>query len=818
MKTLWQDLRYAVRVLLKQPGFALVAVVTLALGVGANTAIFSVVNAVLLRPLPYEDAGRLVFLWENNQRAGANFMSISLPNLRDWKEQSHSFEQIGATRNASFTITGGGEPERVQGEQAEADMFAAFGTRPLLGRAILPDDDRAGGDRVVVLSQRLWQRRFGGDPKVLGRTVTLDGETFTVVGVMPAEFNVATGPTELWVPLGRFKPGLPQERDNHPGIVAVARLKKGVSAEQARAEMADIARRLSDQYVENRGNGVSVTPVEEQLVQGVRTVLLVLLAVVGFVLLIACANVANLLLARAASREKEIAIRVALGAGRLRVARQLLTESFVLALAGGTGGLLLALWGTDVLVASLPANSFIPRQDEIGIDAGVLAFTFAASLLSAFVFGLAPALQASKSDPNESLKEGGRGASAASNRLRKALVVAEVALTLVLLIGAGLMVKSAVRLSEVDPGFDPANVLTMRINLPEARYADGARWADFYRRLDERVRALPGVEASAISSAVPLVGGGSEAGVIAEGRPVPRGPAESTPALYQAVSPDYHRAMGIKLLRGRYFNEQDTASAQPVAVVDETLARRFWPNEDPLGKHISFENRGTPDNLQPNWREIVGVVRHVRHYQLERESFVEVYAPFDQLPIWMQKRRPAMSVVARTAGDPAALVSAVRGEVRALDPEVAVFGVNTMTGVLSGAVAQRRISTWLLAAFACVALVLATVGIYGVLAYSVAQRTREIGIRMALGAQTRDVLRLVLGQGLLLALAGVGLGVCGALALTRLMAGLLYGVSATDPATYALISLLLVSVALLACLIPAWRATRVDPMAALRYE
>ncbi|HYH84023.1 MAG TPA: ABC transporter permease, partial [Pyrinomonadaceae bacterium] len=800
MRTLLQDIRYGLRVLLRKPGFTLVAVLTLALGVGANTAIFSVVNAVLLRPLPYEEPEQIVWLWENNPQAGATTMSISLPNLRDWKEQNRSFERIGATRGVNLALTGGGQQaERVQAAQAEADYFAAIGTRPLVGRTFLAEEDAAGGSRVAVLSHGLWQRRFGGDRDAVGKTINLDGESYEVVGVMPPEFAVLNNPTELWVPFGQFKDKLPQERDNHPGIFALARVRRGLTVERARSDMNAIAARLSEQYEESRGNGVVVTSVQEQMVQSIRPALLVLLGVVGFVLLIACANVASLLLARAAARGREIAIRVALGAGRMRIVRQLLTESLLLAFVGGAAGLVLALWGTDLLVASLPANSPIPRQDEIGIDARVLVFTVGVSLLSALVFGLAPAFQASKSNPNETLKEGGRGALGKSSRLRKALVVAEVALTLVLLVGAGLMLRSFARLQAVDPGFEPGNVLTMRINLPQTRYPERAQWTEFYRQLLERVRALPGVESASVSSAIPLASGGSEAGVIVEGRPVPRNPSEGTAALFQTVSPDYHETMGVTLLRGRRFNEQDTETSTPVVIIDETMARKFWPSEDPLGKRISFENQGTADDPRPNWREVVGVVRHVRHYQLERESFVELYAPVNQLPMWQQRRRPAMGLIVRAAAEPEAITSAIREHVRALDSEVPIYSVNTMTGVVDTALAQRRLSTWLLGIFACVALVLATVGIYGVLAYMVAQRTHEIGLRMALGAQGRDVLRLVVGQGMSLALVGVAVGLAAAYGLTRLMEGLLYGVSATDPATFAAVSLLLAAVALLAC-------------------
>lgn len=817
METLLQDMRYGARMLWKNRAFTAIAVLALALGIGANSAIFSIVNTILLQPLPYEDPDGLVLLWESN--AQIDNMSISLPNLRDWKEQNGVFEQIGAYRGTSFNLTGGEQPERLSGQQAEASVFSILGLEPVHGRTFSPEEDRPGGARVTLLSYGLWQRRFGGDPSVVGSSLTLNAESYTVVGVMPPDLGVIADDTELFVPFGQFTPEMPQSRGNHPGIYALARLKRGVSSEQARTEMAAIARRIGELDPQAAGNTIVVTPMHEALTSDVRPALLVLLGVVGFVLLIACANVANLLLARAASREKELAIRSALGAGRVRIARQLLTESVLLALMGGALGLLLAGWGTDLLVASLPENAPVFRKDEIGVDRWVVAFTLGVSVLSALVFGLIPAFHASQSSPNDALKEGGRDSAGGSSRVRDGLVVAEVAIALVLLVGAGLMLKSFARLQELDPGFDAENVLTMRIALPQSSYPDHAQWTNFFRDLVARVAALHGVQAVGVTNGIPLASGGSESGLVVEGQPPPKTPEEGTLTLYRTVSPEYHRAMGVRLLRGRYFSERDTEETTPVAIIDDMMAERFWPDGDPIGKRIAFEFKGTSvEDSQPLWREVVGVVGHVRHYDMERRVRVGLYTPLRQLPLWMQERRPTMGLAVRTSGDPAQMTAAIRNEVRALDRDLPVFNVNTMEEIVSRAVAQRRLSTWLLGIFAAVAILLTVVGIYGVIAYSVAQRTHEIGVRMALGAQVGDVLGMILKQGAFLILIGVLVGLAAAFLLSRLMASLLFGVSASDPATFVAVPVLLVGVALVACYIPARRATKVDPLVALRYE
>jgi putative ABC transport system permease protein len=802
MRTLLQDLRFGWRTLWRRPGFTAVAVLTLALGIGANTAIFSVVNAVLLRPLPYEGSEWLVVLTEESRQNPSMF--ISYPNFLDWKERSRSFEALAVHRQQAFILTGGEEPERLDGRQVSADFFNVFGVRPELGRAFLGEEDRPGGRPVAVLSHGLWERRFGGGPGVVGGTITLDGRPFTVVGVLPEGFRAA-GEADVFVPFGQWsgQPGW-MNRDVRPGGRAVGRLKTGTSIESARAEMRAITAGLEAQHPRtNTGVGVRLVPLYESVVGDTRPALLMLLGAVALLLLIACANIANLLLARAASRRQEFAVRAALGASRWRLARQLLTESVVLALLGGGLGLLLALWGVDLLSASGAGN--LPRATEIGVDARVVAFTALVTLLTGVAFGLVPALQNSAAVPGSALKAAGRGASASGGRrLSGALIIAETALALVLLVGAGLLVKSFARLQEVDPGFDHENVLTMRVPLPRARYAKDEQVAEFYRALLERVRSLPGVESAAVANELPFTGRGWPVEVEAADRPVP--PAGQSPvADWGIVSPEYFRTMGIPLIRGRALAESDTAAARRVVVVDEEVARHFWPGGEAVGQRLRV--------VGPDPFEVVGVARRVRNYGLDADSRMRVYVPAAQTPMHM------MNLAVRASGpDAEGLAKAVAGEVRALDSGQPVYGVRTMERIVSESLAPRRFNMALVALFAAGALLLASIGIYGVIAYTVARRTREIGIRVALGARRGDVLRLVLGQGMRPALAGVGLGLAASLALTRLMSSLLYGVSATDPVTFAAVSGLLVVVALLACYFPARRATKVDPAVALRYE
>jgi len=808
VESLTQDIRFGVRMLFKKPAFTAIAVLALALGIGANSAIFSVVNSVLLQPLPYSDPDRLVIMWE---KAVMMDTSVAYLNFVDWRDQNQVFENIAAFRRDSFNLTSAGEPERLQGRMVSASFLSTLGARPALGRDFIAEEDRPGSDRTVILTHDLWQRRFGGDASILGRQLTLNEQSYTVIGVTPQDFDFGAR-VDLFVPIGLWADSY-QQRGSHPGIYVIARMKPGVSEEQARADMDAIMGRLGEQYPNtNKDRRIHLELYYENVVSGIRPSLLVLLGAVGFVLLIACANVANLLLARAALRQKEIAIRTALGAGRSRLIRQLLTESVMLALLGGVAGLLLANWGIDILVSFRPDN--LPRIDEISIDGWVVAFTFGVSLLTGMLFGLFPALHASKPDLNEVLKEsGGRGnAGTGLHRLRNGLVVVEVALALVLLIGAGLLIKSFMRLQKIEPGFEPRNLLTMMLSLPSKKY-DGRKAADFFNRLQEKVAALPGVESAAFSNGLPFAGAIENSFRIV-GRPPSDQGNEAMGVMY-LPSPDYLQTMKIGLLKGRFFTRQDNATGAPVTVIDEELARIHFPDEDPIGKRITM-GIGTQE------LEIVGIVEHVMHYGFEGQVPVQAqfYIPFEQVPEQaMPLLAGRMSLTVRTSlSDPMSLAGTIRDQVFSVDKDQPVFQVQTMERLLANSLATRRFSMFLFAVFSAVALVLSAVGIYGVMSYSVNQRTREIGIRMALGARRADVMRLVVGQGMALTAIGLGLGLASAFGLTRLMSSLLFGVAATDPTTYTGIALLLGLVALAACYIPARRATKVDPMVALRYE
>lgn len=815
MKTLWQDVRYGIRMLRKNPGFTLIAIVALALGVGANASIFSVVNAVLLRPLPFAEADQLVMVWERRPRQNRESNPVAPADFLDWQQQNQSFSRMAAYSARAFNLTGtGAEPEQLTGQLVTGEFFQVLGAKAALGRTLLPGVDSPGGNRVAVLSYGLWQRRFGGDKAVVGRTLTLDDEIFIVAGVMPPDFSYPDRETEVWATPQRGVPDVILPGNPDPATLrslhylnVIARLKPDVTRATAQAEMEAIAGRLEEQYPDaNTGHTARVVALHEQLVGDVRPALIVLLSAVGFVLLIACANVANLLLARGAGREREMAIRTALGAGRRRLIRQLLTESVLLAGAGGMLGLLLALWGTDALVALSPEN--FPRLQEINLDGRVIGFTLLVSLLTGIIFGLAPALQVSRLDLNSSLKEGGRGSaeSFGRRRLRGALIVAEVALTMVLLVGAGLMIRSFDRLLRVDPGFKADNLLTMEVSLPQSKYSESEeQTANFFREILGRIKTLPSVQSVGATWILPLSGQGAGSGFEIEGRD-PATVSERMNSAFSAVSPNYFRTMSIPIIKGREFGDRDTATAPGVSLVNETFARRYFPSEDPLGKRIKRRGEET------GWTTIVGVVGDVRQLGLDVEPRSEMYFSYLQSPV------PFMNVVVRTATDPATLATAVRKEVWAVNPNQPVANVSTMNELLTNSAAGKRFNTLLLSLFALIALTLASVGIFGVMSYTVSQRTREIGVRMALGARESDVLRLVIRQGMILAGLGIVIGLVAALALTRVMTSLLYGVSATDPATFIGIALLLAGVALVACYIPARRATKVDPMVALRHE
>jgi predicted permease len=805
LRALGQDLRYAARMSVKNPGFTVVAVLALALGIGTNTAIFSVVNAVLLRPLPYKDSERLVHVFRTQPPITRG--PISRPDFLEWRSQQQVFQEIGAYYTEAFNMTGGGEAERVGGARVTGNFFSLFAAAPAAGRLLLPADDEAGGP-VAVVSHGMWQRRFGGDPELTGKTLTLNGESYTVVGVTPPDFNFP-GRSEIWVP-AKLAEDKRVRGSNY--LRVVARLRDGVPAEQARAQMNQVAAALAQQYPENNANlSVAVVPLLEDQVRDIRSVLLILFGAVAFVLLIACTNVANLQLARATVRQKEIAVRMALGAGRGRVIRQLLTESVLLALLGGALGVALAAWGTRLLVALAPAN--LPRIKEVSLDWRVLGFTLLVSVLTGVVFGVAPALQISKTNLNDVLKEGTRGAASGGPRgvaLRRVLVVAEVALSLVLLISAGLLVASIRRLTAVNPGFDTQNLLTANVSFPRKPPGDKAadrvqEAANFLTEVQRRVRALPGVEAVGAINDLPVTGNSSVNGDFSvEGR-APHRPGEAPVAEFRLVTPDYFRAIGVPVLKGRAFGEADGPQGPVPVMVNETLARRFFPGEDPLGKRLLVLD-GQP-------HEIIAVVGDARQWGLDRPPDPEIYFSY------MQKAfGPNTTLVVRTSVEPASLGAAVRGTVREVSRDAPVNVVRTMGQVLAESTAQRRFNTTLMLAFAAVALLMAAIGLYGVISYSVAQRAQEIGVRMALGAQARNILRMVLWQGVKLALFGVAIGLLGALALTSVLAGLLYGVSATDPLTFLGGSVLITVIALLACYVPARRATKIDPLVALRYE
>ncbi|HEV8702062.1 MAG TPA: ABC transporter permease [Candidatus Polarisedimenticolia bacterium] len=805
MDTLLQDLRFAMRMLVKNPGFTAVAALTLALGIGANTAIFSVVNATLLRPLPYAEPDRLSFVTIDRMEHGRRF-TVSKADFLILKEQMQGFETLAAVTADRLNLTGVEEPERVSALWVTADFFSVLGVPPVLGRGFAADEDRPGRPPVAVVSHGLWQRHLAGDPGAIGRAITLNDQTFTVVGVMPKDFTFLR-PNDVW-PILQLTP--PTKRP--PFLYRlVGRLKPGVGEPQLRAELAAMHDRVEAVWPDPQKTGWSfeAEPLKEFITGGARPALLVLWVAVGFVLLIATANVANLLLSRAATREREIAVRTALGAPRRRLVRQLLTESVILAGLGGGLGLMLALWGIDLLSALEPGT--LPRMSEVRIDGGVLLFTLLLSLASGVLFGLAPALQVSRARVNQTLKEGGRAATETRGRrrLRGLLVIGQMALALMLLVAAGLMVRSFMRLQRVDPGFDPEGLLTVQLSLSQARYPEAQQKTAFYRRLLERARSLPGVRGASVSDSIPPDRLGILEMFEVEGQPVPTG--QSLPMAEEVlIGTDYFRTLGIPLLKGRPPAPQDNADAPPVAWINETMARRYFPDGDAVGKRLHAGGFGPEDP----WITVAGVAGDVKYNGLAADRAPTIYVPYEQQPFWDGE----MHLAVRSSAEPASLIETVRREVRALDPGLPLASVKTGEQLLAQAVGRPRFQTLLIGIFALAALLLAAVGIYGVISYSATQRTQEIGLRMALGARSRDVILMVVGQGMRLALAGTGLGVMGALGLTWLMRGLLFGVSATDPLTFALIAAILAGVALLASYLPARRASGVDPMIALRSE
>jgi putative ABC transport system permease protein len=806
MDAFLNDIRYAIRNLLKRPGFTVVAAITLALGIGANTAIFSAINALLLKPLPFPELNRVVAIWDKMPSRGVVHNEVSIVNYLDWRTQTQSYDQLALYRWWSANLTGIDPPERIQGFLVTANFIDVTGMKPIMGRNFTEEENQPGKDRVAIITHSLWQRRFGGDPNIIGKTITTNSIARTVIGVMPERFNFPKG-AEVYAPLALI-PELTSSRSNH-GYYVIGRLKPNVPMASAQAELDNITGRLEQQYPEtNTGWGATVFPIVADTVRMYDTALWVMMAAVGFVLLIACANVANLMLARASGRQKEIALRAALGASRWRIVRQLLTESLIVALIGGTLGILVGVWGIDALRVSNPGDAarFAPGWHQLGVNFPVLAFTIGLSVLSGLVFGLAPAWQVSKPNLNDALKESGRNLSSGSHRLRSGLVVFEVALSLVLLVGAGLLFRSFLALMKTDPGFNPENVLTMNLVLPGAKYREEPQSAAFYTDLVQRVKSRPGIESAAAVNYLPLGGANSSDAYLVEGEPEPQ-PGHENEGRYRVCSPDYFQTMGIRLTRGRYFTEQDKTGAPHVVIVNSTLARKHWPGQDPVGKRIRFY--GPPERA--GWMQIVGVIEDVKH-ELNLEVTPEYYLPHAQ-DSWN-----AMVLVARTTVEPASLAASIRSDVWAIDKDQPVFDVKTMKEVRAASVTMYSFSSVMLAIFAGVALLLASIGIYGVMAFVVTQRTQEIGIRIALGARTADVLKLVVTNGMKLAVIGLAIGLAAAWALTRFLGQLLVGVQPTDVLTFGLVSACLLAAAFLACYLPARRATKVDPLEALRYE
>ena len=817
MQTLLQDLKFSFRMIRKNRAFTVIAVLTLALGIGVNTAIFSVVNTVLLRPLPYDDSANLMVIGEVNPHAAISPLSIAPANFADYRDQNKTFQSMAfyrITSRSGFNLSGFGTPERVVGALTSAGLFQTLGVKPELGRYFQSEEERPGSPKSVILSYALWERRFGLDRNIIGKTIELSGATYQVVGVMPRGFQfptkdvlpaggpALTNPVELWIPMTLSDDDW-QARGSR-FLFAVGRLNPGVTVEQAQADLAVISQRLSGQYVQAKDWYARVIPMHDQAVGSIKIALLILFGAVGFVLLIACANVANLLLARAAGRQKEFAIRTAVGAKRFRIVRQLLTESALLAVLGGLLGMFLAIWVVRILISLAPSS--VPLSTGVSLDLRVVIFTLGVSFVTALIFGLAPALQTTKLDLNETLKEGGRTTTgSAGHRLRGLLVISEIALAGMLMIGAALMVKSFVRLQNVDPGFDAANVLTFQISLPLSKYGDDPRSSNFYKQLQDRLKSLPGVESVSGTTVLPLDGTSNYTSFTIEGRP-PLAPGEFLFAEHIGIFPDYFHTLRIPLLKGQEFNAQMGHESTPVVIINEAMARLHWPNEDPVGKRIFIDyDQGTP-------REIIGVVSNVKHFGLDAPPKPEMYVP------QYQAEYLSSYLTVRTQADPLKLAGAVSQSTREVDPDLPIYNVRTMEETVSVSIARQRFSMLLMGIFAGVAAILSCIGLYGVIAYSVNQRKHEMGIRIALGAQPLHILRLIIGYGLKLALIGVGISLLGAFVLTRILSSLLYGVSATDPIAFAVIAFLLIFMAILSSFIPARKATRVNPIVALRNE
>ena len=812
MATFWQDVRFGFRLLWKNSGFAAIAILTLGLGIGVNTALFSVVNGVLLNPLPFPDPDKLVALYAKTSSFEQS--SIAYLNFLDWQREAHSFTALSGFRSDDFNLTGAGEPERLHGHMITAEFFSALGIRPVLGRAFSPEEDRAGAAPVVLISEELWKRKFVSSPDVAGKSITLNGKAYTIVGVAVKRLPVFT-PTDVYVPLGQWTDPTFRDRRISMGLNSIGRLKPGVTIEQARAEMDTIAKNLASAYPDaDKGTGIALVELKTDVVGDVRGILLVLLGAVSFVLLIACANVANLLLARSTGRAREFAVRSALGASPGRVIRQLLTESVLLGVAGGALGLIVAKWGTQAVIAALPET--LPRANEIALDSHVLWFTLGISLLTSAIFGLVPALKAARPNLMLTLKEGGRGSGGAKHRTQAVLVAAEMAMAVVLLIGAGLMIRSLAALWNVDPGFDPRKVLAFSLSFTSEPGVTADQLRAKYRESMRQLEHVPGVDGvSMLGGSLPMTGD-SEVPFWLENQAKPENENDMPFALFYLVTPGYHRVMSIPLQKGRLLNDRDDEHSPPVALIDAAFARKYFPNQDPIGKHL---NVGLFD-IQP---EIVGVVGHVEHWGLgsrEHQNLqVQLYFPVWQVPnrFWPLLANGS-GYAAKTAAAPMGIAAGLREAAGKVDGSTVVYDLRPMEEIVARSIDKQHLAMILLSSFSALALALSAIGIYGVISYLAAQRTHEIGLRMALGASSRDILRMVLGNGMKITLAGVGIGLAAALGLTRLIAQFIFGVGASDPLTFASVAILLTAVALLACYIPARRAMRVDPMVALRYE